>query len=167
MELLTVRLIIDKATIADADFFFQLLNSPTWLEHIGDRGIQTKEDAEAYIEKSLLASYRHNGFGLWKVSLKESIQPIGICGFLKRDYLDAPDIGFAMLPQYEGFGYMLEACRTVMEYGVLELNFTEVMAVTTTNNVRSQKLLSKLGFSEIGTVQPLDREAPFLLFSNL
>ena len=92
--------------------------------------------------------------------------PLGICGFLKRDYLDAPDIGFAQLPQFEGFGYMLEACRSVMDHGASELNFTKVLAVTTSNNVRSQRLLSKLGFSEIGTVQPSDKETPFLLFSN-
>ncbi|KAA2215851.1 GNAT family N-acetyltransferase [Maribacter flavus] len=136
------------------------------MEHIGDRGIISLTDAAAYIEYSLLASYRERGFGLWMVSVKDTNAPLGICGFLKRDYLDAPDIGFAQLPQFEGFGYMLEACRSVMDYGVSPLNFPKVLALTTSDNVRSQRLLSKLGFSEIGTVQPSNKETPFLLFSN-
>lgn len=162
----TQRLHIQEATLTDADFIYELLNSPTWLEHIGNRGIRTSADAEAYIQNSLLASYREHGFGLWKVSVKDTNASLGICGFLKRDYLNAPDIGFAQLPQFEGFGYMLEACRSVMDYGVSALNFPKVLAVTTSNNVRSQKLLSKLGFSEIGTVQPSNKETPFRLYSN-
>ncbi|RRQ47945.1 N-acetyltransferase [Maribacter algicola] len=166
MELYTDRLIIDEATITDADFFFQLLNSPTWLEHIGDREIKNKEDAVCYIEGRLMKSYRENGFGLWKVSLKESIKPIGICGFLQRDYLDAPDIGFAMLPEFEGFGYMMEASLAVMQFGKNTLGFTKILAVTTEDNERSKKLLTRLNLMEVGPVKAHDKGLPFLLFTN-
>ncbi|UWX56617.1 GNAT family N-acetyltransferase [Maribacter litopenaei] len=158
---------MEQATLSDTDFFYSLLNSPTWLEYIGDRGIQSKEDAKTYIENSLLTSYREKGFGLWKVSLKDSQIPIGICGFLKRDYLEYPDLGFALLPEYEGAGFVMEACKAVLTYGTSELNFTEVLAVTTKNNTRSRQLLKRLGFAEIGTVQPSDKDIAFLLFSNI
>ncbi|ASV31099.1 GNAT family N-acetyltransferase [Maribacter cobaltidurans] len=162
----TNRLVISEAKNSDADFFYALLNSSSWLKHIGDRGIKNKEDAVGYIEGSLMKSYHENGFGLYKVSLKETNTPIGVCGFLKRNYLDAPDIGFAMLPEFEGFGYMLEAASVVMEYGKNSLGFTKILAVTTEDNERSKKLLTKLNLEEIGTVKAHDKGVPFLLFRN-
>lgn len=162
----TNRLVISEAKNADADFFYALLNSSSWLKHIGDRGIKNKEDAVGYIEGSLMKSYRENGFGLYKVSLKETNTPIGVCGFLKRDYLDAPDIGFAMLPEFEGYGYMLEATSAVMQFGKNTLGFTKILAVTTEGNGRSKKLLTKLNLMEVGTVKAHDKGVPFLLFKN-
>jgi RimJ/RimL family protein N-acetyltransferase len=100
------------------------------------------------------------------VSLKKTNTPIGVCGFLKRDYLDAPDIGFAMLPEFEGYGYMLEASSEVLEYGKNTLGFTKILAVTTEGNKRSKKLLTRLNLEEIGTVKAYDKGVPFLLFRN-
>lgn len=161
----TERLRIEQATITDANFFFELLNCTSWIEFIGDRGIKTKMDAEAYIEKSLFASYRENGFGLWKVSLKKFRTPIGICGFLKRDYLDDPDIGFALLPEHERKGYMTEACEAVLAYGSSELNFADILAVTTQANTKCRRLLTKLEFYERGTVLPTGSDSSLLLYA--
>jgi ribosomal-protein-alanine N-acetyltransferase len=99
MEILqTRRLTLSEATLSDIPLIFKLLNSPNWLEFIGDRNIRTLEDAEKYIQNSLIKSYRENGFGLWKVELKSDKTPIGLCGLLKREMLDFPDLGFAILP---------------------------------------------------------------------
>ncbi|MDC6390732.1 GNAT family N-acetyltransferase [Maribacter sp. PR1] len=162
----TNRLVISEAKNADADFFYTLLNSSSWLKHIGDRGIKNKKDAVGYIEGSLMKSYLENGFGLYKVSIKETNTPIGVCGFLKRDYLDAPDIGFAVLPEYKGLGYMLEAASEMMQYGKNTLGFTKILAVTTESNERSKKLLRKLNLAPVGTVNANEKGVPFLLFSN-
>ncbi len=162
----TNRLVLSEAKNSDADFFYALLNSSSWLKHIGDRGIKNKEDAVGYIEGSLMKSYRENGFGLYKVSIKETNTPIGVCGFLKRDYLDAPDIGFAVLPEYKGVGYMLEAASKMMQYGKNTLGFTKILAVTTESNERSKKLLRKLNLVPVGTVKANEKGVPFLLFSN-
>lgn len=166
MKLTTKRLCIDEATLSDADFFFSLLNSPSWLQYIGDRGIKTEKDAINYIQDNLMKSYVNNGFGLFKVMLKETKLPIGICGFLQRDYLEHPDIGFAILPKYEGYGYMVEACKAVMEYGTTKLDLATILAVTTEGNKKSRQLLSKLGFEVSGTVQPNGGDTVFLVFSN-
>lgn len=162
----TERLVISEAELSDATFILELLNSPKWIQFIGDKGIYTMEEAENYIRKSLMDSYQTHGFGLYKLCLKESMVPIGLCGFLKRDYLDHPDIGFALLPDHEGKGLMLEAGKALMEHARSNLGFDEVLAIVLPSNGRSRQLLGKLGFQEMGKVMPIGSQEELLLFSN-
>ena len=69
-----------------------LLNEPSFIRNIGDRGVRTIDQASTYIEQGPVASYDKYGFGLLLVTLKESQTPIGICGLIKRDELDIYDI---------------------------------------------------------------------------
>lgn len=165
MKLQTERLRIEEATVEDDSFFFRLLNSPNWIKHIGDRGIRTKQDALSYIEKSLIDSYTKLGFGLYKVTFKETNEPVGISGFLRRDYLEHPDIGFATLPEFEGRGYSFEAANAVLKFGREELNMKTVYAITSNENLVSQKLLVKIGLEAIGRIQP-PNEQELILFST-
>jgi RimJ/RimL family protein N-acetyltransferase len=162
----TERLILQEATLKDAAFILALVNSPSWLAFIGDRGIKTLVAAKNYIQKSLIGSYNQNGFGLYRVSLKASGEPIGICGFLQRDYLDYPDLGFATLPKYEGKGYTYEAAKACVAYAKSQLNFTTILAVTTAENTKSKNLLTKLAFTEDGKVTPDESGKEFLVFTN-
>jgi len=166
MNIQTKRLSIKEAILEDSSFIFELLNSPNWIRHIGDRGIKTMEDAAGYIKNSLIDSYATLGFGLYKVALREDDAPIGISGFLKRDYLEHPDIGFATLPKYEGQGYSFEAASALMDYGSNELGLKVVYAITSEGNLGSRKLLSKLGLQEKGTISPSETEKELLLYSN-
>ena len=161
----TERLIIETASENDSEFFLELLNSPNWIEYIGDFGIKSIEEAQNYIQTRLIQSYQENGFGLYKMSLKNKT-PIGICGFVKREYLDSADIGFAILPKYETKGYTYEACSTLMEYGKIKLKFDPILSITTIGNIKSCRLLNKIGLYEIGTVSPNNDVNKLLLFSN-
>jgi RimJ/RimL family protein N-acetyltransferase len=165
-SLTTNRLSIEKASLEDAPFILALVNSPNWLAFIGDRDIKTLADAKNYIQKSLIDSYAQNGFGLYKVSLKASGEPIGICGFLQRDYLDYPDLGFATLPKYEGKGYTYEAAKACLVYAKSQLSFTTILAVTTAENTKSKNLLTKLEFTADGKVTPDESGKEFLVFTN-
>jgi len=162
----TPRLLLEEVALEDTKFVFELLNSPSWLKFIGDRGVRTEQDARNYVIKNFIDCYRMMGYGFYKMTLKEGNLPIGICGFVKRDYLDLPDFGFAMLSAYEGKGYAYEAAIATFEYGKLHLKLNPVLAITTDDNVRSQKLLKKIGFIEIGTVTPPESEIELILFSN-
>ena len=122
----TARLRLEEGTLDDQVFIFTLLNSPNWIEFIGDRGIESLTDAENYIKNTLIKSYDTNGFGLYKVTLKHDSSPIGLCGFLKRDYSDHPDIGYAILPKYEGNGYTSEAAKAVLNYGKTQFGFKTI-----------------------------------------
>ena len=165
-SLTTNRLSIEKVSLEDAAFILELVNSPNWLAFIGDRGLKTLADAKNYIQKSLIDSYAQNGFGLYKVNLRENNTPIGICGFLQRDYLDHPDLGFATLPQYESEGYTYEAAKACLVYAKSQLNFTTILAVTTAENTKSKNLLTKLAFTADGKVTPDESGKEFLVFTN-
>ena len=89
----------------DAEFVLRLLNEPSFLQYIGDRGVRTLDDARAYLENGPIAMYARHGFGLYCVELKSDRTPIGMCGLIKRDTLPDVDIGFAFLPQYRARGY--------------------------------------------------------------
>ena len=143
-----------ELTADDAAFVLDLLNQPSFKKYIGDRGVRTVEQAREYAETRFIKSYRTNGFGLYLVELKADSSPIGICGFVSRETLPAPDIGFALLPQYEKQGYAFEAASATMGYGRDTLGFARVLAITTTDNESSRRLLEKIGLkfeSEIET----------------
>ncbi|UII75272.1 GNAT family N-acetyltransferase [Flagellimonas sp. HMM57] len=162
----TKRLILCEATLEDSEFFYTLLNSPNWIEFIGDKGVRTQEDAKQYIQSNLIDSYQKNGYGLLTMSLKESRKPIGICGFVRRDYLNSPDIGFAILPEHEGNGYTTEACEAIISYGKTELKLQTILGITTPENSKSRNLLIKIGLFEVGIIQPEKDKKELLLFST-
>lgn len=156
----TQRLLIRELNSAgDAEFIFVLLNSPKFIEFIGDRGVRSTEQAREFIEKRYRQSYRDHGFGLYAVELKgiradddplphehASNVQIGLCGFVKRDPLHEPDLGFAFLPEFERNGYGFESARAVLVHGRDTLGFENVLAITSLGNNASGRLLEKLGF---------------------
>jgi RimJ/RimL family protein N-acetyltransferase len=130
----------------DAEFVLELLNSPGFLKYIGDRGVRDLPAAREFIENRYRQSYRDHGFGLYTVELKAGSIPVGMCGFVKREGLPNPDLGFAFLPRFEKNGYGFESAAAVMKYGRETLKFDEIMAITTLDNDASGRLLAKVGF---------------------
>ncbi len=143
----TERLIIRELDAAtDAVFVLELLNSPKFIKYIGDRGVRTVDEAADFIENRYRQSYRDHGYGLYTVELKDG-QPVGLCGFVRRDTLPGPDLGFAFLPDHEGKGYGFDSADALMKYGREKLGFTTVLAITSVDNDASGRLLEKLGFT--------------------
>lgn len=141
----TERLVLRWMSTDDAEFMLGLLNEPSWLRFIGDRGVRTIEDARNYILKGPVEMYARLGFGLYLVELKEGSIPIGICGLVKRDFLDDVDIGFALLPNYWRQGYAYEAAAAVLAYGIEVVGLKRIVAITSSDNHSSARLLEKLG----------------------
>ena len=155
LTLETERLILRHlAPETDVDFILRLLNEPSFLQYIGDKGVRTLDDARAYINNGPLKSYQENGFGLYKVELKETGDPIGICGLIKRDTLPAPDIGFAFLPEYWNSGYAYESAAAVMRHAREVLRLNRILAITTPGNTASKKLLAKIGLKFDRLIKP-------------
>ncbi len=146
----TSRLQLREMTTADSGFLLRLVNDPSWLENIGDRGVRSDADAERYITRSLRAHYQAHGYGLYAVELKAAMQPIGICGLLRREFLPAPDLGFALLPDYVGCGYASEAARGVKSHAHNALGIGQLCAIVRRGNQRSVRLLERLGFHRAG-----------------
>jgi RimJ/RimL family protein N-acetyltransferase len=143
----TERLVLRHLMAGDAAFMLRLLNEPSWLRFIGDRGVRTLEEARAYIARGPGASYERFGFGLDLVELKGEGTPVGLCGLVKRDALEDVDIGFAFLPEFWGRGYAHEAAAAVLEYAARVLGLRRVAAITDPDNESSIRLLEKLGLS--------------------
>jgi RimJ/RimL family protein N-acetyltransferase len=162
----TERLVLRRLTLDDAEFIFRLVNEPSWLRFIGDKGVKTLDDARDYIRTGPIASYERLGFGLYLAELKGSGRPIGMCGLLKRDALEHPDIGFALLPEFWGQGYAYESAAAVMAFGKDVLGLDRILAVTNPDNYSSMRLLEKLGLRADGAVTLSDEGPELRVFTT-
>jgi RimJ/RimL family protein N-acetyltransferase len=140
----TPRLRIRELTVDDAGFILGLVNEPSFLANIGDKGVRNLEDARKFILEGPWASHRDRGYGQFLVQLKEDGVPIGVCGILYRDTLELSDIGGAFLPKYWRRGFAYEAARAVMDYGRSTLGLEKIVGLTSKDNVASIKLMEKL-----------------------
>ncbi|MBD0379938.1 GNAT family N-acetyltransferase [Paenibacillus sedimenti] len=161
----TERLILRHQTIEDAAFIFELLNDPSWIRYIGDRGVRTIDDARNYILKGPIDMYARLGFGFYLTELKDGGIPIGICGLAKRDFLQDADVGFAFLPRFWGKGYALEAASAVMAYAKSVLGLNRIVAITSEDNQASAKLLEKLGLHFEGMISFENTDEEVRLFA--
>lgn len=143
MELQTERLFITNLRLPDSNFIMELVNTSGWLEFIGDRNIHSNSKAKEYIQTIV----ENPDIDYRVVRLKASKQPIGIVTFIKKDNLDHPDIGFAFLSDFEKNGYAEEATSCVLHQLATESKFSTILAVTVPNNVKSIKLLHRLGLT--------------------
>lgn len=143
----TARLAIRPFVLADAPFILRLLNEPSFILNIADRGVRTLTDAERYLRDGPIASQERHGHALWHVRLSATDTPIGMAGLLRRETLDCPDLGYALLPEHVGRGLAREAAEAVMTYGRSTLGLRRVAAIVNQDNTRSIRLLDRLGFT--------------------
>jgi len=162
----TPRLALREFTFEDVSFIIKLVNTEGWLRYIGDRNVHTEEQAKRYLENGPLKSYRENGFGLSCVLLKSTGTAIGMCGLLKRDYLEHPDVGFAFLPEHQGKGYAGEIVEAILHFAKNQLHIDTVQAIVMEENTLSRKLLEKVGMQYLKKIQLLGENTSLLLYSN-
>jgi RimJ/RimL family protein N-acetyltransferase len=140
----TARLVVRTAMLEDAAFYHALVNDPAFIEHIGDKGIRTLDEARAALLTGPIAMQEERGHSLYVVELKDHGSPIGMCGLIKRDTLDCIDIGYAYLPDWRGQGYAYEAAQAVLAHAPT-LGIERLLAIASPGNVASNGLLRKLG----------------------
>ncbi len=162
----TERLILHPVKMEDAAFILELYNSPNFIKFIGDRKLRTVEDAENYIKEKFLPHVEKHGFGSYVIVTKSDTKKIGNVGIYVRDGLDAPDIGFSFLPEFERKGYGFEASKKLMEIAISEFALKKISAITTKENTSSQKLIEKLGLKYIKIVRLPDDPEDLLYYEN-
>lgn len=161
----TERLQLFPFDSSDAEFLYELMNQPEWIEFIGDRGIESIASAERYVEMKLKEAYRLLGFGLYLLRLKSDGTPIGMVGFVKHPELEDVDIGFALHSPFTANGYALEATQSLLNYARTTLNLPRVVAIVTPNNQRSIRLIEKLGLQYERVVQFVEGGEELRLYS--
>lgn len=159
-KLRTKRLLLEPLEVHDAAFIFELVNLPDWIQFIGDRHVHSKADAEAYIQKMK----DNPNVNYWVVKLPEESAAIGVITFIKRDFLDHHDIGFAFLPAYRQQGYAYEATAAILKEAKKDPAHAYILATVLRTNVQSVKLLEKLGFRFEKEIKP--EGEPLLLYTT-
>lgn len=160
----TERLTLRLTNIEDAEFIYNLLNSPKWIQYIGDRKVHSVQEAESYIKERMLPQVERLGYGNYTVIRKSDNAKMGCCGLYDREGLDGVDIGFSFLPEYEGFGYASEASFALKEKAFTEFGVTKILAITTKENVSSQKLIEKLGLEFVKMTKIPNDDEELMLF---
>ncbi|EGG19328.1 hypothetical protein DFA_02115 [Cavenderia fasciculata] len=143
----TSRLILNEITHDDVEFIFKLWNDDIVSRWIGNRGINDLNGAHRWIDENPILGYKRDGFGLWLVRIKETLEPIGMIGLVNRAQKvirqDEINIGFSLITGHRSKGYCYEAAKEVMEYA--KKRNVHVVGSTHIDNINSKKVLEKLG----------------------
>jgi RimJ/RimL family protein N-acetyltransferase len=153
LVLSTERLNLRTVEPSDAPFYLELVNDPSWIANIGDRGIRTLDGARTAIEEGPMAMQARLGYSLYVVERRSDGAGMGLCGLIKRDILPDTDIGYAISPAYWGHGYAYEAAAAVVKHARGALGLPRLLAITSPGNLASNALLRKLGLSLVEQVK--------------
>ena len=145
----TERLLLKPTDLEDAEFILQLLNSESFIKYIGDRNVRTIEDAENYIRNRCFPQFERLGYGSFTVILKEDSSKMGTCGVYARENTDnAPDIGFAFLPEFEGKGIGKKLHQLMLDEYFSKTK--ETIWLSTEANSRAEIFYKKQGWKNAG-----------------
>lgn len=160
----TKRLKLRWFTPGDAELLLAIWNDPAFIRNVGDRGIRTVEQAREALAAGHMKLYADHGYGPYRVALAKTDEPVGLCGLFKREFLEDPDIGFAILPDHTGKGFAHEAAIAVMDYARHELGLTRMTAIVSPKNTASISLIEKLGLRYESTMTMPQEEKPVRLY---
>ena len=133
-------LYLRELTLNDAEFMHKLVNSPGWLQFIGERANPSLTATRVFIQQTLLNPQKN----YYTIVLKDGDIPVGILSLIHRHHFKHPDLGFAMLPEYSQKGLCFEASRAFTKS--LLQKYPTILGITQQHNTRSINLLERLGF---------------------
>jgi len=139
----TPNLRLRQLRVEDAEFLFRLMNSPGWLANIGDRNIKNQGDSAQLIENKFIPGYATQN-GPYVMELKETGQAMGTVGIHTREETPCPDIGYALLPKYHGYGYAFEASKALIAQ-FKQNSKLKIGGMVQPGNLISVHILKKLG----------------------
>lgn len=154
MQLTTDRLIIrDWHPLHDAQQAFDIYSDPRvtdWLQDTSDQSMRiTQNRLQRYCSRTV------DGLGIWAVVEKAIDRVIGsllLVPLPKNDKTDSGkiEIGWHFRPVSWGYGYATEAAHVVLNYGFEELQLPKIYAITAPDNIRSQRVMVRLGMHSLG-----------------
>ena len=116
---------------------------------------QTSDELKAAYTEMLEGSLKHPEqrvwYAIWMIELKGGIH-IGELSFKGIDPNGVIEIGYGVLPEYEGYGYATEAVSAVVKWAYGQPEVTRIEAETDSNNFASQRVLEKCGFVATGKI---------------
>ncbi|MGI9271007.1 MAG: GNAT family N-acetyltransferase [Woeseiaceae bacterium] len=164
-QLETRRLSMRWLTLADADLMLAIWNDPAFVQHVGDRGIRTIDQANETLSDGAFKLYEDYGYGPYRVALASDDTEIGTCGLFRREGFEDPDIGYSILPAYCGHGFAYEAANAVLAYARSELKLPRITAFISPGNAPSIGLAEKLGLRFERTARLAGEDSDVSLYS--
>jgi RimJ/RimL family protein N-acetyltransferase len=110
----------------------------------------TEAESNAFVDR-IEASFAERGWGLWAVELVDTGSFIGYVGLARAEFAapftPAVEVGWRLSREHWGHGYATEAAHAAVDFGFTELGLDEIVSFTTTANIRSQRVMQKLGMT--------------------
>ncbi len=146
----TERLILRVWTLADAPQLFEICGDAEVMKYLGTgKPYETIEQANEFLRWATDYQKASN-FCRWAVLLKENQEIVGSCGFACPHGTTEIELGYLLARRFWGKGLATEAVGASLKYGFENLDFREIIAMTDLENVASQKVLEKIGFTQRG-----------------
>lgn len=142
----TERLLLRRVVIEDVNEIFALRSDQKVMKYIPRPLVKTTEDALAHI--ALIDEKIDSNEGInWAITVKDNPKLIGIIGHyrIKSEHFRA-EIGYMLLPEYQGKGIISEAIKEVVKYGFEVMKLHSIEAVIDPQNFASERVLQKNGF---------------------
>lgn len=147
-RIVTERLVLRQWRDADREPFAAMGADPIVMEHFV--GPLDRAASDALIGREM-AAIEARGWGLWAVERREDGRFLGFTGLgvLDLDTGTGPvtEIGWRLRADAWGHGYATEAARAALRYGFDTLGADEIVAVTAPANVRSRRVMERLGMT--------------------
>ena len=131
----------------DVDGAYAVNRDPEVSKYTGDGGPKSRDEMVTILSEHVIADYQKNGYGRYAVIHKESGEYIGFSGLKYLPEKDEVDLGYRFAKKYWGQGIATESCRPFLEYGFKTLKLDKIIAMVLPDNLGSERVLEKLGFS--------------------
>ena len=157
----TERLTLRNVSVNDADEIFELRSNPEVGRYIERSPHADKAETLAWIDNIILKGLAENRSIQWAITLKGEPKLIGTaCLWNLRPEAAEAELGYDLMPEHWGKGYMHEAIAAIIQYGFETLHLNLIDAYTLPENTASVKVLTRNGFVLTGK----DTESPCVIF---
>ena len=149
----TERLLLRRWKDSDRQPFSRLNADPRVMEFMPSR--LSREESDRLVDQ-IESHFRKRGFGLYAVELRQDHSFIGFIGLavpsFRAHFTPCVEIGWRLSADYWGQGLATEGARKVMRHAFETLGLEELVSFTVPANIRSRRVMEKLGM----TYQPTD-----------
>jgi len=148
----TDRLVLRQIVNSDLPNIFKGLSDPMVTEYYGV-SFSSIEATEEQMDWFRELEEKETGIW-WLICLKDTEEFCGAGGLndLNKVHKKA-EIGFWLLPEYWGKGYVTEALSVIMDYGFNQLGLHRIEGFVDSNNEKCQSAVKKLNMNYEGTMR--------------